>query len=245
LAGAFLLLLSVCWLLIAQSATKPEPLPPGSEKLIYDAEWRLIHAGTVTVESDSHHYAMHLESAGIVSSLYKIEDNYRAEYDESGCAASSFMDSLEGKNHRETRVTVDRSRNHASFLERDVLKNSVIREAGSEVPNCVFETLGGMRKLRTIKLEPGQSTQVSITDGRRSAAVKITAEEREEVKAAGATYHTIRYEADLLNGVIYSRKGRLLVWITDDARHLPVQIQVRMNFPIGTVTLQLEKEEHT
>jgi hypothetical protein len=33
--------------------------------------------------------------------------------------------------------------------------------------------------------------------------------------------------------------------VTDDARRLPVQIQVQMSFPIGTVTLQLEKEEHT
>ncbi len=47
-----------------------------------------------------------------------------------------------------------------------------------------------------------------------------------------------------MNGVIYTRKGRLFVWITDDARHLPVQIQLQMSFPVGTVTLQLEKEEH-
>jgi len=34
------------------------------------------------------------------------------------------------------------------------------------------------------------------------------------------------------------------VWVTDDERHLPVQIRARMGFPIGSITLSLEKEEH-
>ena len=46
----------------------------------------------------------------------------------------------------------------------------------------------------------------------------------------------------LFNGVIFRRKARLFIWLTDDARRLPVQIQVRMPFYLGTVTLQLEKE---
>lgn len=205
----------------------------------------MIRAGTVTVESANGHFKMLLESAGIVSSLFKIQDTYTAEYDEPGCAASSMMDSMEGKNHHDTRVTYDRTRNHASFLERDVAKDSIIRETGVDIPNCVLETVGAMKKLRGMKVDPGQSVQLPVSDGRRSAQVKITAEEREDVKVSGTTYHTVRYRADLLNGVVYSRKGRLLVWISDDPRRLPVQIQLRMSFPVGAVTLQLEKEEHS
>jgi hypothetical protein len=33
------------------------------------------------------------------------------------------------------------------------------------------------------------------------------------------------------------------VWISDDARRLPVQLRVRMSVLIGTITLQLEKIE--
>jgi len=36
----------------------------------------------------------------------------------------------------------------------------------------------------------------------------------------------------------------VFIWLTDDSRRLPVQIRLRMVFPIGTVTLQLQKEEH-
>jgi hypothetical protein len=45
--------------------------------------------------------------------------------------------------------------------------------------------------------------------------------------------------------VLYRRYGHLHIWLTDDARKLPVQIRVRLQFTIGTITLQLEKEEKT
>jgi hypothetical protein len=47
----------------------------------------------------------------------------------------------------------------------------------------------------------------------------------------------------IFNNVLYGRKGRLFVWITDDDRRLPVQIRARMQFHVGTLTFQLEKEE--
>ena len=55
---------------------------------------------------------------------------------------------------------------------------------------------------------------------------------------------TIRYEAFLFDNVLYQRKGRLWLWMTDDVSRLPVQIRVRLAFPIGNITLMLDKDEH-
>jgi hypothetical protein len=247
-AGAFILLLTACWWLPAQSSSKPETKvepAPGAEKLTFAVEWRLIRAGTVTVEARQGQLLLHIESAGIVSTLFKVDDSLTVNYDEPYCAASSDLESMEGMRHHDTRVTYDRSKNHAFFIERDLLKNMVIRETGTDTPNCVMDALGALAKLRVLKLAPGQSAQLPVSDGRRFANVKVDAMERQDVKTPAATYHAIRCQAGLLNNVIYSRKGRVFIWITDDARHLPVQIQLQMSFPVGTVTLQLEKEEHT
>ena len=245
-AGAFILLLTACWWLPAQSFIRADP-EPGTEKLTFAVEWRLIHAGTVTVTARQGQLLLHIpnRNPSIVSTLFKVDDFLTVNYDEPDCAASSVLESMEGMRHHETQVTYDRSQNHAFFVERDLLKNTVIRETGTDTPSCVMDALGALAKLRRLKLAPGQSTQLPVSDGRRFANVKVDALERQDVKTAGATYHAIRYQAALMNGVIYTRKGRLFVWITDDARHLPVQIQLQMSFPVGTVTLQLEKEEHT
>jgi hypothetical protein len=215
-----------------------------TERLTYGVEWRLIHAGTVIIEASKGHHTMRLDSAGIVSSLLKIQDVYTVEHDDPFCATSSIMDSVEGKKHREARVTYDRAHNHASFVERDVLTSAVLHESGTDIPNCVSDVVNGFAMLRTMNVTPGQSAQIPVSDGRRSANVKVQALEHEEIKTHSGTYQTVRYQADLMNGVIYSKKGQVLVWLSDDVRRLPVQLQFKMNFPVGTVTLQLEKEEH-
>jgi hypothetical protein len=47
----------------------------------------------------------------------------------------------------------------------------------------------------------------------------------------------------VFNDVLYRRPAHLYIWLTDDRRKLPVRVQVRMQFTIGTITLLLEKVE--
>lgn len=217
---------------------------PSGQRLMYDVEWRLIHAGTATLEERANWVQMKLESSGLVSSLFKVNDTYTANYDDPFCVTSSLLDSSEGKRHHETQVLYDRVQNHAFFIERDVPTNAVIRSTGVDIPVCVQDVLGAMMKLvRTSTVEPGKSLQLFVSDGRKSASVKVEGQEREEIHTPAGTYKTIRYEANLMNGVVYTRKGRVFAWISEGPdRHL-VQLQLRMNFPVGTVTLQLHKQE--
>jgi hypothetical protein len=71
----------------------------------------------------------------------------------------------------------------------------------------------------------------------------VEAQAREDVKTPAGTFKTIRYEVFLFNGVLYKRPAHLNLWVSDDRRRLPVQIRVRMTFTIGTILLQLEKNE--
>jgi hypothetical protein len=266
LTGAPAVFLFACWLIPGQSV--PGQSPPGQslkapapgaeaaahqtsppstlpkEKLTYAVEWRLIRAGTVVVERSPHQASMHLESAGIVSTLFRIQDVYTVNYEDSVCATSSVMESMERERHHETRVTYDRARNHASFIERDLNNNTIVKQTGTDIPNCVADVLGAFTKIRAMNVGVGQSAQVPVSDGKKAAQVKVTGMEHEIVKTPAGTFQTIRYSADLMNGVVYPRKGEVFVWLSDDAERLPVQIRIRTSWPISTVTLDLEKEEH-
>lgn len=213
------------------------------ERFNYQVDWRLIRAGTVTIEAGATDGRVKLESAGLVSALFKVDDTYTVRYDPGHCATASTLDAQEGKRHRETRITFDRSQNKAMFVLSDVRTNAILRSEQIDIPNCVHDVLGGILALRAAQLEPGHSAAFPMSDGRKAAQVKVDAQAREDVVAPAGTFHTIRYEAGLLNGVVYQRRGRVLIWLTDDARRLPVQIKLGMSFPIGNITLQLAKEE--
>jgi len=231
-------LTTALWILPAGAAG---PSPGDLGKLNYEIEWRLIHAGDAALDVNEREGTLRLISAGLVSALFKVDDTYDVRYEQPFCATGSQLDSKQGKAHRQTTVTYDRNQNRAMWVERDLLKNEVLRTAQVDTPHCVHDVLGGILTLRTLTIEPGQSMTVPMSDGRRAAQVK-EAQEREDVSTPAGTFKTIRYEANLMNGVVYQRKGRVFVWVTDDARRIPVQIRLRMAFPIGTVTLQLQKE---
>jgi len=111
------------------------------------------------------------------------------------------------------------------------------------IPPCVRDVLGGLYYLRTLDLEPGQSLEVPVSDGKKSVMAKVEAQQREEVRVPDGVYKTIRCELYVFNNVLYRRPARLYVWLSDDRRKLPVQIRIRMPITIGTVTLQLARHE--
>jgi hypothetical protein len=212
-------------------------------KLSYSVEWRLIHAGDVVIEPTESSVVVKIISAGLVSALFKVDNTYSAHFTPAFCTSDTLLDSREGKRHHQTSVNYEHNPNRVVFLERDLVKNEVLKSTQTETPGCVHDTVGGLLTLRGLMLEPGQSAQVPITDGRKFAQVKVDAQQREEITTPAGKFKTIRYETNLMNGVVYARKGRAFVWLTDDARRTPVQILLRLAFPIGTVTLQLEKED--
>jgi hypothetical protein len=112
-----------------------------------------------------------------------------------------------------------------------------------DIPACVSDIVGGLYRMRGLNLEPGQTGHIPISDGKKSALVRVDFQRVETVKTPAGVFKAIKYEAFLFNNVIYRRSGRAYIWLTDDRRRLPVQIQVHLQLAIGTITLQLEKDE--
>jgi hypothetical protein len=230
----------------------PHPFPT-AETLHYSVEWHLVNAGNATLriepvkgpKSPQWDIKVQVESIGVVSRLFKLDDKYTVHLEDQLCATGSDMDSFEGRKHHDTKVTYDRAKDHATYVERDLIKNTTVSTKETPIPGCVADVIAGLYKLRTMQIQPGQSVQIPTSDGKKSAQVRIEAQEREEIRNHLGRFKTIRYEAFVFNGVIYSKKARMFVWLTDDARRLPVQIRARMAFPIGSITLALEKDEHS
>jgi hypothetical protein len=240
----------VCVLTTLLSASPPAEAP--GESLYYGVEWRFVYAGNVSLTlargpDHTESVTVHLLSAGLVSRLFTLNDTYTAQLTgDTFCAHASELDSLEGKRHRRTSVRFDYDRGKVAWVERDLLKNTVLRNGETDLPAaCVSDVIGGLYVLRGMHLEPGQSVQIPTSNGRKAANVHIDVQDREDVVTAKlGKFKTVRCEANIFNGVLYSRNAGMLVWLTDDARHLPVQLRIRMPFVIGTITLQLEKESN-
>ncbi len=223
------------------------PAPPSHEALDYSIEWRLINAGKAHLEwsaspssPDAGDVKLHVESTGLVSRLYLVNDDYSASLGPGFCAQSSMIQAQEGGRHKETRITYDPVAHKASYVEKDLTKNSTVTQE-TAIPSCVHDLIGGLIALRYLKLDPGKSTQIPVSDGKKFVMAKVEAQRREVLKTNLGSVNTTLYEIYLFDNVMFRRSGHLHVWITDDDRHLPVQLQVRLQFTIGTITFRMEK----
>jgi hypothetical protein len=213
-----------------------------AESFTYGVEWRFVRAGEVHLSYEGGKQSdLKLKTAGLVSTFVKVDDTYRAMFDAGWCATSLSLDAREGRRHRETKVTFDREKKRSTYLEKDVNSGATVLAKEMEVPACVHEATGGLQRLRVSKLAAGTATEVPMSDGKKLAMARVEAQGVEKIRTPLGEFQAMKYEAFLFNGVIYSRKGRLFIWVSEDEKRLPVQIKVQLPFYVGNITLRLEK----
>lgn len=227
--------------LMPLAAETPVPV----EKLTYSVEWRMVNAGAAVLTNNTvpggSFVQLHLHSAGLVSRLFKVNNNYTVTLNDEFCAQSSHLEAEEGKKRRDTKVVWSETR--SKYQERDLVKNEMALERELEVPGCVHDIVGALMVLRRLPMGAEREIRIPVSDGKKFVQARVQRQEKEKIRTLAGQFTATRYEAFLFNDVIYKRDARLFVWLSDDARRLPVQIQVRMKFHIGTVTFQLDKVE--
>ena len=80
--------------------------------------------------------------------------------------------------------------------------------------------------------------KIPVHDGRRSYTMEVEVQKRERVRVPAGEFNCYVIEPKLQSDGIFVKKGRLLVWMTDDKRHIP--IRVRTAIPVGSVVANLE-----
>jgi hypothetical protein len=216
---------------------------PNNQTLHYDAEWRLwkAGAGTLRIEQigEQQHVVATAEAAGAVAILYRVEDRLESYFDrKSFCSQRIVKHTEEGLHKRETTLNFDPR--GKSILDERNLRNNQIKHQETDSPACVTDVLSGIYYLGAQRLEPGASYLFPLNDGGKTVNVRAYVEGREDVKTDAGVFHTVRVaaysDAEPLKG-----RGKVWIWYTDDASHLPVQMRSRLFW--GTMTLRLTRLE--
>jgi len=221
---------------------------PSPETLSYRIEWRMVTAGEAKLQlaraQQDWQILLNLESAGLVSRLFRVQDTYKVTSNERFCGLSSNFEAQEGKRHVVELQQFDYAKRKSTFDLHDLVKN-VKEHSEIDIAPCTHEIVGALESLRQLKLEPGKSVTLPIANGKKMAYAKIEAQAKESISVDGKSYQTVRYEAFIFDNVVFRKKGSLLVWLSDDAAHVPVQMRFQMGFPIGSITLELVKAERS
>ncbi len=107
------------------------------------------------------------------------------------------------------------------------------------VPQPVFDPISLMYYVRGLDLTPGKVHNFTIVADGKVYDVAAHVVERQTIGVPAGTFKTILVEPQMESsaGVFKDEQKRLLIWYTDDARHIPVRI--RSDLKIGSITVSL------
>jgi Protein of unknown function (DUF3108) len=227
------------------AATHIEPLRPGfqfphGQTLHYQGEWRFWTAGVATVRIEragsQEHVTASADSSGVVALLYRVQDRFNSYFDaKSLCSYKLFKHTEEGSHRRETAISYDYARGKAILEERNLKDNSQ-KKTENDIPGCVTDVLSGIFYVGSLPLLQGANYTFPLNDGSKTVTVQAHVEGKEQIKTPAGTFQAIRVGPEGDSGILKNR-GRIWIWYTDDARHLPVQMRAKLLW--GTLTVYL------
>ena len=217
---------------------------PSKETLIFTVDWRVFTGGTAVFHLEQQGDMLRInataDTVGAVNMLFPVIDRFQSAFDvHTGCSTGFSKQIQEGRRKISSDLTFDYRAGRQTMTERNLVKGTQKTDSAN-IPACVTDSLSGIFYAASQHLQPGQDIRFPLADAMRTVTVIMKVEGREEVKTPAGTFQTIRVQPTAEEGVVKNR-GKIWIWYTDDARHIPVQIQARLFW--GTITFHLQSVE--
>ena len=232
----------------SQIPTLQPPQPgyvfPAKQTLTFTVDWRVFTAGTAVFQLEQQGNLEKItataDTIGAVTMLFPVVDKFQSGLDtKTGCSTGFSKQLLEGRRRVTGDLSFDYSQGKQTLVEKNLVKGTSKTQTAS-IPACVTDSLSAIFYAASQPLVVGQAVRFPLADSMRTVTVAMKVEAKEEVKTPAGTFQTIRVQPTADEGIVKNR-GRIWIWYTDDARHMPVQIRASLFW--GTITFHLQSYE--
>lgn len=148
----------------------------------------------------------------------------------------------QGKRVRTTESTFDRATGKMTWTSSDPNNPSAEpRHAIADFSGQLQDVLSAIYFIRTQPLQVGKSFEVFVGDGGKVYKIPVKVVEKKRMKTILGRVDVLRVNPELFGPerLIDEEKGELSIWITDDARHIPVGGKVKTDY--GTFDIRLKR----
>ena len=212
------------------------------ERLVYDLTWAGIKTGTATLEiagdSDLTRIVSTARSTGWVSLFFNVDDRTETVLTKTlppsliGIPLDYRVKIREGRQRRDTELVFDHERHKVmSIAHLDSERK------GFDIQENTLDPLSSFYYLRTLKIEVGRTVFVDIFDSKKLWSVEVQVLRKERIKTKLGNFDTIVIKPLMKSEGIFNRRGDMFIWLTDDVRHLPVQLKTKVVVGYVTATI--------
>jgi len=223
-------LILATFLLITAGTAQASAIP---ETLNYQLTWTGVKIGTSTLATaltgNTLEITSQVKSEAWSAPFYKVDDLETSRLDRvgKGFALHSYKMKLhEGRNDWYRASSINRKMKRFDFVDLKTFKKSSAKlvEPAWDPVSCLFY-------LRQLPLAVGKSIDINVLGKGKLNRVRVSVLRRETVQTPAGSFKTIVISPNMdieSEGLFYAR-GPLTIWLTDDAKKVPVMIEKRIN----------------
>jgi hypothetical protein len=235
---------------IAPSVSLPpseagDVLPPVSqpfrsgESLKFSVQYGFIKAGTAYLEVPQvkewngrrvYTLVARAESNAFFSRFYKVRNRIESFWDKDGLFSWRYTENRrEGGYRAQSEILFDQEHHEARYSDG----------RSFPIPPQVQDALSSFYYTRFQALPLGGSIVFDYHASRKSQPLEVKVLGRERVQTPAGTFDCVAIEPILKAGGIFKNKGRLVIWLTDDERRMPVLM--RSKVAVGSISVVLQE----
>lgn len=217
------------------------PDPPGAipfgpgETARYSVAWggagMNLAAGEIVVRVEPPAYRLIVEAATApwMSRFFEAQDRFVTVTDQQLLTLVHEREQNEGSRHVTRAFVFD----HSSGRVR--LGRTLTDARGEEAQLLPLapdarDSIAALFYVRTLPLEAGKRYQLPVNEAGRSVAVEVTARGRETITVNARATDALRIEPQLYQRVERRQPVRAVLWLSTDARRVPVALEVDAGF---------------
>jgi hypothetical protein len=223
-----------------KSAVENRPFAYG-ETLTYEGKVSKIIQGisvadltfTIGKATDSYNYVItgRARSKGTLIKLigFSFVENYESTIDaESFRALKSVHHDVQKNRVRDSEAVFDYVENRVTYVETDP-KDPMRppRKIASKIDGQTHDLISGLYSLRFLPLGVGKSFDLTVSDSGLVYDIPVKVTAREQQKTIFGKIWCWRVEPDVFGpGRLIEKEGKMVIWVADDARRIPVRAQI-------------------
>jgi hypothetical protein len=207
------------------------------ERLGYDVRFGALKVGTGAMEvrgvdqvrgRDAWHTVFTIKG-GIP--LYKVDDRMESWIDTASFTSLRFVqETNEGRRHRTKRIEL--------YPERGVYVEETATPVDKPTVEQPLDEAAFIYFLRRVPLVIGETYSYDRYFKPDRNPIRLEVLRRERIEVPAGTFETIVVRPIIKAKGIFSENGQAEVWLTDDERHVMVQMKAKVSF--GSLNLQLK-----
>lgn len=227
-------------ILFSQSAVNQKAFGVG-EKLLFNVNYGIITAGYAEMSipqmenvlgNPTYKVQFTVRSTPTFDFFFEVRDRYETYLDSAGIFPWRFEQHIkEGKFSRDYTAVFDQKNHKAKSGDQEY-----------DIPPQVHDIMSAFYYARTIdysKFKVGQRVNLQNFFKGKSNPLDIKYLGKQKISVGAGTFNCIIVEPMVKEGGLFKNEGRILIWLSDDERKIPVKVNTKVI--IGSIDAELKE----